>query len=166
MVEMTWALLVCDGNQVFEPLKLILHNQCITTRVAKSCGEALLLLWGKQPPHLVFTDVHLTDGNWTDVLSLADKSSLPINVIVVSRLMDVKLYIDAMQRGAFDFISPPFEGPDVAHVVRCATQNILRRRLALVKSTDSKPIPAARTEWQQAVISGLTAISSPADPDP
>ena len=165
MVEMTWALLVWDQGQVFEPLKSILHSQCITTRIAKSCGEALLSMWGKQPPHLVFTDVQLADGNWADVLSLADKSTLPINVIVVSRLLDVNLYIDAMQRGAFYFISPPFEGPDVAHVVRCATQNVLRRRLLHVDSRSSNDNPSVPAGWQQAALSGLTVVNSSGDSD-
>jgi DNA-binding NtrC family response regulator len=165
MVEMVSALLVNDREETFGTLKPILESQCIVTREAKTCGEALLLLWGKQPPHLVFSDVQLADGNWRDVISLADKCPLPINIIVVSRQLDVNLYIGAMERGAFDFITPPFEAPDVAHVVRCAAQNVLRRRLCrqnLLKHTSGA---LARAKWQQAVISAVSAHTSSNDCD-
>lgn len=141
MVEMISALLVHDRKDAFSTLKPILESQCIVTREAKTCGEALLSLWAKRPPHLVFTDVQLADGNWCDVISLADKCPLPINVIVLSRQLDVNLYIEAMERGAFDFITPPLEGPDVAHVVRCATQNVLRRRLPHEDPRSHAPAP-------------------------
>lgn len=165
MVEMISALLVHNREDTFDTLRPILEGQCIVTRQARSCGEALFSLWGKRPPHLVFTDLQLADGNWCDVISLAGKCPLPINVIVVSRLFDVNLYIEAMERGAFDFVTPPFEAPDVAHVVRGATQNVLRRRLPHENPRSHAPGPSARTQWHQAVVSALTALDSPGDAD-
>jgi DNA-binding NtrC family response regulator len=162
MVEMTSALLVHDQKDVFGSLKPILESQCIITRDAKTCGETLLSLWGKRPPHLVFTDVQLADGNWRDVISLADKCPLPINVVVVSPQLDVNLYIEAMERGAFDFITPPLEGPDVTHVVRCAVQNVLRRRLPHEKQRGHAPGSSTRTEWQRAVASA-TSVYTPSN---
>jgi DNA-binding NtrC family response regulator len=152
MVEMISALLVHDREDAFDTLKPLLESQCIVTREAKTCGEALLSLWAKRPPHLVFTDVQLADGNWCDVIALADKCPLPINVIVVSRQLDVNLYIEAMEQGAFDFITPPLEGPDVAHVVRSAAQNVLRRRLTGQDPPGRTPRALARAAWQQAVV--------------
>jgi DNA-binding NtrC family response regulator len=128
MVEMISALLVYDREDTFDTLKHILESQCITTKVARSCGEALFTIWGKQPPHLVFTDVQLTDGNWSDVISLAARCRLPVNVIVVSRQVDVRFYVEAIERGAFDFMTPPFEVSDATHVIRSAAQNALSRR--------------------------------------
>jgi DNA-binding NtrC family response regulator len=165
MVEMVSALLVNDREETFSPLKPILESQCIVTREARTCGEALLSLWGKRPPHLVFTDVQLADGNWRDVISLADKCPLPINIVVISRQLDMNLYIEAMERGAFDFITPPFEAPDVAHVVRCAAQNVLRRRLAHQSLRKHTPGALARAEWQQAVVSAISVYTPPGDCD-
>jgi DNA-binding NtrC family response regulator len=165
MVEIVSALLVNDREETFSTLRPILESQCIVTREAKTCGEALLSLWGKRPPHLAFTDVLLADGNWSDVISLADKCPLPINVVVVSRQLDVNLYIESMERGAFDFITPPFEVPDVAHVVRCAAQNVLRRRFSHQNLCKHIPGALARAEWQQAVVSAICVYTPPGDCD-
>lgn len=128
MVEMISALLVYDREDPFDALKPILKSQGIATQVARSCGEALFALWGKQPPYLVLTDVQLADGNWSDVISLAARCRTPVNVIVVSRQVDVKFYVEAIERGAFDFMTPPFEISDATHVIRNAAQNALHRR--------------------------------------
>lgn len=165
MVEMTSALLVHDREDVFGKLKPILESQCVITREARTCGEALLSLWGKQPPHLVFSDVQLADGGWRDVVSLAEKCPLPINVVVVSPQLDMNLYIEAMERGAFDFLTPPLEGLDVTHVVRCAAQNAQRRRLSRQNGRKHTPGALAGAEWQQAVISAVSVYRPPYDHD-
>jgi DNA-binding NtrC family response regulator len=159
MVEMISALLVHDRGDAFNALKPILESRCIVTREARSCGEALLSLWAKQPPHLVFTDVQLADGNWRDLIALAEKCPLPINVIVVSRQLDVNLYIEVMEQGAFDFLASPLEGPDVAHVVRTAAQNVLRRRVSGQNPPGRTPRTLARAAWQQAVVSAGSAYT-------
>jgi FixJ family two-component response regulator len=38
-------------------------------------------------------------------------------VVVVSRLVDLDLYLDVLESGASDFIVPPFQASDVAYVV-------------------------------------------------
>ena len=43
-----------------------------------------------------------------------------IPVIVVSRFVDIDLYLKALESGASDFIVPPFSAADVAYVVRTA----------------------------------------------
>jgi DNA-binding NtrC family response regulator len=128
MSEKISVLLVSGEPESFAPLKSFLQSQSLGTREVPSCGEALLVLWGKQPPHLVFTDTQLPDGTWAEVISLAGKAQAPSNVIVVSRLVDVKLYVEVLERGAYDFITPPFEARELRYIVRRATENVLRRR--------------------------------------
>ena len=49
---------------------------------------------------------------------------------MVSRLVDVSLYVDTMEGGAFDFIVPPLSASELAHVVKCAVENVLNLRRA------------------------------------
>ncbi len=86
------------------------------------------MLEGPVPPLLVFTDRQLPDGTWRDIVRLAESAHAPTSVIVVSRLTDVRLYVDAIEQGAYDFIVPPFEAAGLAHVVRCATAHTLDQR--------------------------------------
>jgi DNA-binding NtrC family response regulator len=87
-------------------------------------------VWGGQPPHLVLADPRLPDGSWEDVVVSAATAPAPVNVIVVSEVVDIALYLEAIQRGAFDFIVPPMSLPDFTYVVRSAVDNALRRREA------------------------------------
>ena len=64
------------------------------------------------------------------MLELSAKAQEPVNVIVVGRLPDTRLYIEVMEHGAYDFIAPPIADSDLAHVLRCALDNIIYRRYA------------------------------------
>ena len=131
MEEKIKALLVQARPGPFDALRLALEEQSMEIRTAQNCGEAALALWSDRPPHLVFTDVQLADGNWADLLTLAAKASAPVNVIVVAPLVDVSFYVQAIERGAFDFIVPPLAAPELLHVVRIAAENALARRREL-----------------------------------
>ena len=129
MNERVSALLIYERLGAFGDVQRMLESRAIEVQIARSCGDALLRLWSEQPPHLVFTETQLLDGMWADVLSMTRKSPLPVNVIVVSRLADVNLYVQVLERGAFDCIIPPFEVFELDHVIRCATDNVMAQRV-------------------------------------
>jgi DNA-binding NtrC family response regulator len=139
MKESIRALLIQARPDPLNALRLALEEQSINVFTAKNCAEAVLVLWSDCPPHLVFTEIQLADGNWMDVLKLAAKASAPVNVIVVAPFADVSFYVQAIERGAFDFIVPPLSDPELRHVVRIAAENALSRsrKLAAVLPSDS-----------------------------
>jgi len=114
--------------------KLALEGQSTKVRWLQSFQEALPLLLGSNPPHLVFTAPTLPDGTWVDVVNLVAMAPKPVNIIVVARLVDVRLYLETITRGAFDFIVPPLTAYELTHVVRCAVENTLSRRDAQASS--------------------------------
>ncbi len=128
MRESITAMLVENQRDSFGALRSGLEKLSVTTFAAKNCAEAALALWSDTPPHLVFTGIQLTDGNWADILTLAAKASAPVNVIVVAPFADVGFYVQVIERGAYDFVVPPLAESDLLHVVRTAAGNVLRRR--------------------------------------
>ena len=128
MKESIKALLIQARHDPRDSLLLALERQSIGILTARNCAEAALALWSDGPPHLVFTEIQLADGNWADVLTLAAKASEPVNVIVVAPFVDVSFYVQAIERGAFDFIVPPLSDSELLHVVRIAADNSIRRR--------------------------------------
>jgi DNA-binding NtrC family response regulator len=128
MKETIKALLVRSRHDPLDALRLALEQRSIDLFIAKNCAEVALALWSDCPPHLVFTEIQLADGNWADVLTLAAKASAPVNVIVVAPFADVSFYLQAIERGAFDYIVPPLSDPELLHVVRVAAENAVRRR--------------------------------------
>jgi len=78
----------------------------------------------------VFTDTELPDGTWANILAVAERAARAVNVVVVAPVVDTRFYVETIQAGAFDFIVPPLNAADLAHVVRCAGDNVLSRRAA------------------------------------
>jgi DNA-binding NtrC family response regulator len=128
MQERISALLVHDRPEPMGYIRRALECQLIDTQSVRTCHEAQQTLWGRQPPHLVFADARLADASWEDVVLLAAKAPAPASVIVVSEVVDIALYLEAIQCGAFDFIVPPMSLADLTYVVRSAVHNALRRR--------------------------------------
>jgi DNA-binding NtrC family response regulator len=122
------ALLAFSRPELLHELKIALGDFRIDSSTVRTCGEAALYLWRHEPPHLVFTDTELADGTWAHILHLAAKALVPLNVIVVSPVVDVELYVRTIELGAFDFLVPPFGRYALGHVVRTAAANVLRRR--------------------------------------
>ena len=130
MKETPLALLVGEGPQRSLGLKDKLESFGVSVCAVSDCAEAALLLHSYTPPHIVFTDMQLPDGSWSGTLSLAESARLPVCVVVVSRIADMVSYIQALERGAFDYIVPPFEVSEIDHIIRCALGNVrLRRQL-------------------------------------
>lgn len=124
-----WALLVSGHAGDLTSLRRVLE-QLVRISDAPSCQHAARYLAKPNPPHLVFTEATLPDGTWIDILKLAAAASRPVNVIVTSRTADIGLYIEAMEQGAFDFVTASSLIPEVAHVLRNAVANVLNRRQA------------------------------------
>jgi len=122
------ALLIFDQTKPLEGIEAALEKLAICTTRAQTLAEASQALSKVNPPLLAFTESKLPDGNWSDVVSLSREAASPVNVIVVGYEIDTRLYASAIEVGAFDFIAPPFETQDLAHVVRCAADNALARR--------------------------------------
>jgi DNA-binding NtrC family response regulator len=127
------ALLVHDEDDAFAELRPVLETQGVKTKRARTYAEAKAVLMGLEPPQVIFTESLLVDGSWADVETLGKNANPPSPVIVVSRFVDISLYVDVLERGAFDFIVPPFRGVDIAHVVkgallsRCRTPSVSHR---------------------------------------
>ena len=109
-------------------LKQALEGRSIKVNWLRNYREALPLLRGANPPHLVFTEALLPVGTWTDVVKLALEALKPVKVIVVSRLIDIRLYVETMAGGAFDFIVPPATSDELSHVLAGAVESVLGLR--------------------------------------
>ena len=130
------ALLIFHQQEPFNEMMAALGKIAIPARRVQNLAEAKSALSKVNPPLLAITESHLPDGDWSDVVSISETASSRVNVIVVGPKIDTKLYASAIEVGAFDYIAPPFEASDLAHVVRCAVDNALSKRKT---AENSKP---------------------------
>lgn len=122
-----FALLVSNGSDSFSHLKALLKTLGIETWSTKTFNEASQLL-DQAHPELIFTGKLLSNRTWRDVIHMSTETSVPISVIVVGEYKDTRLYISAIDYGAFDCIFPPFDDDVIARVVRLASDSVHRRR--------------------------------------
>lgn len=121
------TLLVSDEDNSLESLAAVLTSRGVGVSNSRTCTEAAHLL-NQTHPEIIFTTVLHDDGTWRNIVTLAENAPVPTNVIVVGNTDDYRLYIAAMDYGAFDFIVPPFESEPIGHVVRVAAESARRRR--------------------------------------
>jgi DNA-binding NtrC family response regulator len=131
------VLLVHNEPDAFRGLEEMLHEQEIRTAHAHQCAEARSLLKEAGPVDLVLTDVTLADGGWKDVIRLVKRAAKGTPVIVMSRVVSMKLYLDTQDAGAADFIVPPMAPRDLAYTLNTAVEKRVFKPLRLVR--DDQP---------------------------
>jgi ActR/RegA family two-component response regulator len=126
--EQVTAILLYRPGDAQELLKRALESHSIHVHCLTTVQEALPLLRDANPPHLVFTEDTLPDGTWSEVVKRSMMASKPVKVVVVSRVVDVSLYVDAMDGGAYDFILPPLSAIKLDYIVKRAMEKVLSLR--------------------------------------
>jgi len=113
------VLLVHNEPDAFRGLEEVLHGQDIHTSHAHRCADARTML-KRSSVDLVLTDVALADGTWKDVIRSVRKAARGTPVIVMSRVVNMRLYLDTQEGGAADFIVPPMAARDLAYTLTTA----------------------------------------------
>lgn len=128
------AVLLHDQEEPMALLAPVLAELDVSTVRVRTCAQAGLTLARCTTPQLLFSETILPDGTWADAVKIAARAPVPVNVIIVARFVNIRFYVEVIERGAFDFVTPPFVISDLSHVVRCAQANLNDRRLARARS--------------------------------
>jgi FixJ family two-component response regulator len=114
------ALLVGNRDALIDKLGFALESLGINHRRVADFGEAAELITNPAPPDIIFTNAKLPDGSWKDVRRLAAVSVKSVPTVVVSPVVDIRLYLNTIESGAADFIVPPFEPSELNFVIESA----------------------------------------------
>ncbi len=124
MRTVSYVLLVHNEPDAFRGIEEMLKRQEIKVYHARKCAEARSLLRNLQGIDLVLTDVDLADGTWKDVIQLTRTLTQDTPVIVMSRVVSMRLYLDTQDGGAADFIVPPLAPRDLAYTLTTAMHRV------------------------------------------
>lgn len=136
MSDHVFALLVHSHHEPFESLKRTLWDLSVETFSVETCEEARELI-PQCKPHVIFAENALSDGSWLSILSIAEAADVPLSLIVVGTVPNTRSYLSVMERGAFDYVAPPFEHEPLEFVVRSAELGARRRREALARAAEA-----------------------------
>ncbi|MGH9352242.1 MAG: hypothetical protein ACRD2G_08795 [Terriglobia bacterium] len=84
--------------------------------VVTSTLEETRTILSREPVAMVFCQNTLEDGAFSDLLILGAK----IPVVVCSPSYEPGIYLDAMSKGAFDFIAYPYAQREIEWILSCA----------------------------------------------
>src|SRR5215469_10747537 len=148
------VLVVDDETHVRSMIGVALERQGYDVQLAGSGREALEFL-DQDVFDLVLSDIVMQDGNGIYLLDRIQGKLPNLPVVMVSAVHDISVAIDAMRRGAYDYLLKPFEREHlVATVVRA-----LEHRQALQESQSYQQnlelVDRARTEMLRQAMEDL-----------
>jgi two-component system, NtrC family, response regulator PilR len=113
------ALIVDDEPDIRELLEMTLDRMDIQTHSAENIADAKALLQQK-PFDLCLTDMKLPDGNGLSLVDYVQKMPRPIPIAVITAHGSMDTAIQAMKKGAFDFVSKPIDLVGLRQLVNSA----------------------------------------------
>jgi two-component system, NtrC family, response regulator AtoC len=113
---MAKVLIIDDEMSILESLEMFFTEKNHTVFSAATAEEGLDLFW-QCLPEIVFLDIRLPDMNGLDVLSRMMSGGYPVKIMMITAYHDMETTIEAMKRGAFDYIHKPLDAEEVEKAV-------------------------------------------------
>jgi DNA-binding NtrC family response regulator len=104
---------------------------------------------------LIITDKKMPDGDGFEILRYCRESEPSLPVVILTAFATVELAVEAMQAGAFDFISKPFVPEVVTAVAKRATE-----RTKLLRENDALREEVKRYVWSEEIVGVSPAMQN------
>ena len=122
------ALVAIADRENREALIQVLDGCGLKQVFCSTIGEVRVLL-ASEATDVLFCDTAFADSIFDDLPRAASSGESRARVIVCSRLYDPAVYLEVMNRGAFDFIVYPYRTDEVKWVVGTARRKYLESAL-------------------------------------
>jgi two-component system response regulator PilR (NtrC family) len=126
MVQPSRILVVDDEQSLREFLEIFLRKAGHDVHVADGGGAAVALIEAGEEFDLVLTDLKMPDVDGMGVLDTVKSSFPDTQVLIMTAYASAETAIDAMKRGAYDYVQKPFNVDEIAVVVE---KGVEQRRL-------------------------------------
>lgn len=111
--------IVDDDANVRDALSLVFGQEGFQV-TSFSDGNSFLATARLRTPSCILLDVHMPDQSGLDILRELNAQSYGAPIVIISAQRDIPMAVDAIKRGAFDFIEKPFDPEAVVVRVRQA----------------------------------------------
>lgn len=102
-------------------------------------GEAAIAWLKKNEVDLVICDFKLPDYTGLEILQKIKIISPDIQVIIITGYSDVRVAVDALKKGAYDYVTKPLYPDEILVTVEQALQSKAREPEVVEKATPAKP---------------------------
>ena len=139
-LEGSTILIADDEAPIRDLLYDILTPEGATVRLTGS-GKEVLAAIEHDEPDVVILDVRMPPPDGLAVLQTLRAKGLDLPVLIITAQDSSTMTIEAMQRGAYDYLGKPFDPDEILHTVQRAVEHrrLTRRVLALERQVTSDP---------------------------
>ncbi len=137
--RMSKILVVDDEYSIRETLAMFLSEKGHELYGAAS-GQEGLNLFDNFHPEVVILDIRLPDQSGLEVLSQMKGRDNLAKVIMITAFQDMDTTIQAMKRGAYDYIHKPLDADDIEKAVNGALRTLELDREASLTREKLKPL--------------------------
>ena len=152
------VLVVDDERNIRHTLRLCLEAEGCQVVEAATPTEATAAV-ARQAFDLAFVDLRLEGASGLDLLPdlLAERPSLAIVMITAYATLDTA--VEAIKRGARDYLPKPFTPAQIRHVVEQVQQRVeAERRVAELERRLEEAVPEADLETESATMRGVLEL--------
>ncbi len=110
------VLIIDDETKMRRILQLLLEQTGYQVMTAKN-GQEGIEKWLKWQPDVVLTDLKMPGMDGMEVLHFKNKAGLSAPLIILTAYGTIPSAVEAMKRGAFDYLTKPFDNAKVRAVV-------------------------------------------------
>jgi two-component system response regulator HydG len=139
-------LVIDDEASIRDSMTQVLGKEGYRVRSAGS-GREGLNLFGTESFQVVFVDLKLPDKTGLEVLSQIKEAGQETPVIIITGYASIESAVEAMKRGAFDYMTKPFTPEEV----RIITRKALESRRLLFENLSLRRELEAKTEFELVV---------------
>ncbi len=135
------VLVIDDEKNILATLSMCLEEMgCQVTAVGSK--QAALSALMRQPFDLAFLDLRLREGSGLDLLPELLRESPELAIVMITAYGNVDTAVQAIKRGATDFLPKPFTPAQIRHVVeQVASRRAMRRRLVELEEKLAESVP-------------------------
>jgi two-component system response regulator AtoC len=125
-------LVVDDEQSILESLEMFLGEKGHNVLTAPT-GEKGFDLFRRHEPEVVILDIRLPDQNGLDILKQIQQDSINTKVIMITAFQDMETTIEAMKRGAYDYVHKPLDADEV--------EKSINRAIRILEVDRNTPVP-------------------------
>src|SRR5262245_8691431 len=156
------VLVIDDEKNIRATLSLCLEQMgCAVTAVSNP--EAALTALRQQPYDLAFLDLRLGESNGLDLIPKLLTIDAALQVIVITAYATIDTAVNAIKRGAADYLPKPFTPQQIRHVVeQSLKQRDLKTRLSDLEDRLQEATPAIDLETDSPKIRSILEVAAKA----
>ena len=111
-------LVVDDEKNMCAALKILLENDGYSVITSSNGREAINYLTKGEVIDLIISDLKMPDIDGMGILNFLKETDTNIPLVLITAYGSIEVAVDAMKKGAEDFITKPFNKDVIRHIIR------------------------------------------------